>query len=298
MPGLCFLEPVIGGKYIAKNETKDPNPAYRIISSYLIFKETGLMKVCFSQIFTLILLILLFANQSSIANPSNDSNQLYEKILNSYVKDGLVDYSRLKSNPKNLNKYLDQTSSTSKQTFDEWNKNEQLAFLINLYNAQTLDLVANNYPVKSIKDIASDSRGPWEQPIVTLFGDKITLNALEREVIRKNYPDPRVHFALVCAALGCPALSNTPYQAATLENQLDQQTKAFLADSDKNSIDTEQKILKLSPIFDWYKEDFIAKSGSVLEFVKPYFGNQINNEFKIEYTHYDWSLNDQASIKE
>ena len=255
------------------------------------------MKACFNRIFSIILLVLLFANQSSIANPPNDSNQLYEKVLNSYLKDGLVDYLGLKSDPKNLNKYLDQMSSTSKQTFDEWNKNEQLAFLINLYNAQTLDLVANNYPVKSIKDIASDSGGPWEQPIVTLFGDKITLNALEHEVIRKNYLDPRVHFALVCAALGCPVLLNTPYQAATLENQLDQQTKAFLLDPDKNSIDSERKILRLSPVFDWYKKDFIAKSGSVIEFVNPYFNDQANSDFEIQYTNYDWSLNDLKSTK-
>ncbi len=102
-----------------------------------------------------------------------------------------------------------------------------------------------------------------------------------------------MHFVLVCAALGCPVLINTPYKAEILDNQLNQQTKAFLLDTDKNSIDTNTKVLRLSPIFDWFKEDFINQSGSVIAFVRPYFGNRANNDFKIEYTNYDWSLNDQ-----
>ncbi|MEX0999723.1 MAG: DUF547 domain-containing protein [Thermodesulfobacteriota bacterium] len=248
-------------------------------------------------IFPTILFIILAISNLGYTATQDKPDQLYGKVLDNFVQEGLVDYSGLKSNPKDLNQYLEQTSGVTRETFEGWSKNEQLAFLINLYNAQTLDLIADNYPVKSIKDIASDSGGPWEQPIVTLFGEQITLDALENEVIRKNYTDPRVHFALVCAALGCPALINTPYQAAELEKQLDQQTKAFLMDTDKNSIDTEQRILRLSPIFDWFKEDFSAKSGSVLEFVNPYFGNQANNEYKIEYTNYDWSLNDQTTMK-
>lgn len=254
------------------------------------------MKRWFSQIFIL-LFFLLLTIQSSTANPLNNPDILYQDILNSYVEDGLVDYSGLKSNQNILKEYLEQISSTSRKTFMQWDKNKQLAFLINLYNAQTLDLVADNYPVKSIKNISSDSGGPWKQPIVNLFGQKITLDALENEVIRKNYPDPRVHFALVCAALSCPDLIDTPYQAEILEHLLDQQTKEFLSDSGKNSIDTKQEKLRISPIFDWFKEDFIAQSGSVIEFVNPYFENKANKKFKIEYTNYDWSLNDQNTKK-
>jgi len=223
------------------------------------------------------------------------SNELYENVLDSYVKDGLVDYAGLKSNPDDLNEYLKQTSSVSKDAFTDWTESEQLAFLINLYNAQTLDLIIEHYPVKSIKDISKKSGGPWKQPVVSLFGDKTTLNALEHELIRKNYPEPRVHFALVCAAIGCPILINKPYDATTLDDQLLEQTKLFLIDKEKNSIDTKKKTLMLSPIFDWFKEDFIAKSGSVIEFVNPYFDNQANKKYKIKYTHYDWSLNDLAS---
>lgn len=245
------------------------------------------------RILSTILVVAITIFTSSLNVKSADKSVLYENVLKQNVRDGFVNYSGIKSNPQQLKEYLKQTSRVSKDEFNKWDKDAQLAFLINLYNAQTLDLVADNYPVDSIKDIARDSGGPWEQPIVNLFGEKITLNALEHEVIRPNYPEARVHFVLVCAALGCPVLINTPYKAEILDNQLNQQTKAFLLDTDKNSIDTNTKVLRLSPIFDWFKEDFINQSGSVIAFVRPYFGNRANNDFKIEYTNYDWSLNDQ-----
>ncbi len=236
---------------------------------------------------------LLFTFTITLSTYAQDKSSLYESVLQQNVRAGLVNYAGIKSNPGQLNEYLKQTSLVSNEEFNSWSKDAQLAFLINLYNAQTLDLVADNYPVDSIKDIARDSGGPWEQPVVNLFDEKITLNALEHEVIRKKYPEARVHFALVCAALGCPVLIDTPYKAEILEDQLDRQTKVFLLDKSKNSIDTNTKVLRLSPIFDWFKEDFISQSGSVIAFVNPYFGNRANNSFKIEYTNYDWSLNDQ-----
>ncbi len=243
-------------------------------------------------------LIIIFSIISSAAAISLEkSNQLYENVLKLYVNDGLVDYAGIKSNPQDLDEYLAQTSLVTKENFNNWNEDEQLAFLINIYNAQTLNLVANNYPVKSIKDIAAGSGGPWKQPVVDLFGERISLNALEHELIRKSNPEARVHFALVCAALSCPVLINTPYQADILEKQLSEQTKVFMMDKDKNSIDTNAKTLRLSPIFDWFKEDFVKQSGTVIEFVNPYFDNQANIEFNIEYTNYDWSLNDQAAKK-
>jgi hypothetical protein len=246
-------------------------------------------------IFPSILFILIAITDPGYGQKRFDSANILAQVLKKHVKDGLVDYSGLKSNPGQLNEFLDQASLVTRQSFNSWNKNEQLAFLINLYNAATLALVEENYPVNSIKDIAGSAGGPWEQPVVNLFGENITLNSLESEVIRKNYPEPRVHFALVCAALGCPVLINKPYEPQILDEQLKMQTKAFLADITKNSIDVNKQLIKLSPIFDWYREDFISASGSVLGFVNPYFGNQANSGFGIEYTDYDWSLNDLQS---
>jgi Protein of unknown function, DUF547 len=224
----------------------------------------------------------------------DDSNQLYKNVLSLYVKYGLVDYSRLKSNPGDLNGYLERTALVGKCEFDGWTKDEQLAFLINLYNARTLRLVIAHYPVKSIRDIGG-AKGPWEEPIVTLFGETVTLDALENGIIRKNYNDPRVHFALVCAAKGCPPLSGEPYNAENLNKQLETQTQKFLADASKNSVDSKNKIIRLSPIFNWYGDDFSRAAGSVKNFIKPYYLNSPVEEFKIEYTYYDWSLNDSSA---
>ena len=229
--------------------------------------------------------------------PFDQSHGLYETVLGEYVKNGRVDYAGLKSSPGDLGLYLERTSGVSRDAFDKWTRDDQLAFLINLYNARTLDLIQNSYPVGSIKDIASDKGGPWEQPVVKLFGGTITLNALENDVIRKNYSEPRIHFALVCAAKGCPALLDKAYLGPTLDAQLEAQTRAFLADADKNSIDTINKTVRLSPLFEWFEEDFSPKSGSVIEFVNPYFDNTAGPDYKIEYTDYDWSLNGAESNK-
>lgn len=243
-------------------------------------------------------LLLTLASVGEESEEFDQSHSIYGTVLRAYVKDGSVDYAGLKSNPGDLELYLERTSLVSGDEFDKWPRDEQLAFLINLYNARTLDLVRVNYPVGSIREIASDSGGPWEQPIVRLFGEKITLNALEHEVIRKNYSEPRTHFALVCAAKGCPVLPDEAYLGPALQGQLEAQTREFLTDADKNSIDTENQIVRLSPLFKWFAEDFSAKSGSVAEFINPYFQNMAGADFKIEYTDYDWSLNGAESKKE
>ena len=234
----------------------------------------------------------------SLLTPANaqegfdQSHSEFSAVLQKYVSSGSVDYKGLKSDPSGLKSYLAKTSAVSKKQFDTWSESNQLAFLINVYNAETLDLVRENYPVTSIKEIAEDSGGPWEQPVVELWGEKITLNALEHEIIRKNYAEPRIHFALVCAAKGCPVLINEPYVGEKLKSQLDNRTKNFLNDTQKNSVDPENKVVTLSPLFDWFSEDFVKESGSVTAFVNPYMGGGITPDYKIEYTRYDWTLNE------
>lgn len=237
--------------------------------------------------------ILQVAVSTPDSNAFDQSHQNLTIVLGKYVDEGSVDYKGLKSDPSGLKQYLSQTSAVTKDQFQTWSKEDQLAFLINVYNAETLDLIIQNYPLKSIKDIDKDSGGPWEQPYVELWGDKITLNALEHEVIRFEYPEPRVHFALVCAAKGCPVLIDKAYTGKSLENQLETQTSFFISDSQKNSIDTDNKVLRLSPLFDWFSEDFIKKSGSVIDYVNPYFGGRAAPDYKVEYTFYDWDLNDK-----
>ncbi len=215
----------------------------------------------------------------------------YGLILNDHVNNGRVDYGKLKTNSAGLDIVLVEFSGVTKAGFNTWDKQKQLAYLINLYNAATLDLVIDNYPLGSIKDIGK----PWDKKIVNLHGYTISLNQLEHEVIRKNYKEPRIHFALVCAAKGCPVLISDAYTGDKLESQLEGSTKAFLSASDKNKIDDANQVIVVSPIFDWFADDFSVKSGSVVAFIAPYYSKNPEDlkSYQIKYTNYDWSLNDK-----
>jgi len=241
------------------------------------------------RLFFFLLLILTVNAEPSSA--FDHAYAVYGSVLSVYVKNGLVDYSGLKSDPGGLRTFLDSTEVVSKQEFEGWPGEEQLAFLINVYNARTIELIIDNYPVKSIKDIGSGGKGPWDMPIVKVFGETITLNELENGMIRKNYKEPRIHFALVCAAMGCPPLLDKPYAGAGLDAQLEARTKKFLSDSGKNSLDEKSKTLRLSPIFEWYAGDFEAETGSVPGFLKKYYGELTQGQYIIVHTDYDWSLN-------
>lgn len=244
----------------------------------------------------LLLAIILLIPTGLTAAGFDKSHAAFDEVLKEYVKNGRVDYRGLKTHRQGLDNYLDQLASVPKSEFAKWNQNEQMAFLINAYNAFTLRLILDHYPVKSIKDTGSVLHGPWEQPIVRLFGTTITLDFVEHKMLRKDYDDPRIHFALVCAAKSCPPLRGEPYQAATLGEQLDDQGRSFLTEPSKNHVDSRDQVLYLSPIFRWYAGDFEKKAGSVLRFLKPFWPEQVRKDleqrtFNIRYTEYDWSLN-------
>lgn len=212
-----------------------------------------------------------------------------------HVREGRVDYAALKARPAELDRYLGSMAAVSKAEFDRWAEPERLAFLINAYNAWTLRLILDHHPVQSIKDIGSFLRGPWDIPLVKLFGGTTTLNTLEHDIIRKEFAEPRIHFALVCAAKGCPVLRSEAYTGEKLEGQLTDQTRLFLATPEKNRVDAAGRVVYLSPIFKWYGGDFEAKSGSVLAFLQPHWpggaGPVDSDGYKIRHTDYDWSLN-------
>tara|TARA_R110000850_G_scaffold245374_1_gene370265 strand:+ start:2069 stop:2791 length:723 start_codon:yes stop_codon:yes gene_type:complete len=219
-----------------------------------------------------------------------DHSQLVQ-ILKTYVNDaGLVSYSTLKANRDTLDSYLETTGAVSRSTFDAWGEDEQLAFLINLYNAETLQFIIDNYPISSIKKLGGLFSTPWDKKTVTLFGETTTLNHLEHKVIRKNYPEPRIHFALVCAAVGCPPLRNEAFAAGKLDAQLDDQARTFLSQTTKNRI--EGDTLYLSSIFDWYGDDFTTGEITINDYVAPYMVGDASGK-KVKFTDYDWSLNDQ-----
>ncbi len=156
-----------------------------------------------------------------------------------------------------LKAYLAGAAKVSRATFDGWSKPDQLAFLINVYNAATVELILTAYPkVKSIRDLGTLFQGPWAKPFVMLFGEAISLDAIEHGLIRGSgrYNDPRIHFAVNCASIGCPALGHAAFRGATLDAQLDAAARGFLGDRTRNRVEGDG--VALSSIFKWYRGDF------------------------------------------
>jgi hypothetical protein len=226
------------------------------------------------------------------------SHAVLDGVLGKYASSSGVNYAGLKKDAAALNTYLDTLAAVPESEFKGFTRDQQMAMLINLYNAATLKLVIDHYPVKSIKDISASSGGPWKQPVVRLFGKKQTLDYLENDLLRPKYKDPRIHFAINCASIGCPELRSDAFQASRLDSQLDEQTRKFLKDGSKNRLDAKTKTLHLSPIFDWFKDDFTGRSGSVEKFIAPFMsgGDRAVVEkggLTIKSTAYSWSLNKQ-----
>ena len=228
----------------------------------------------------------------------------FDTVLKARVADGRVDYAALKAAPQPLIAYLDTLAAVPEAAFKSWGEKDRLAFLCNLYNAATLKLIVDHYPVASIKKIGGFFNfgglgdGPWKQKVVRLFGQVTTLDHVEHGIIRKEYPDARAHFALVCAARGCPPLRAGAFVGARLDAQLDEQGRIFLGETEKNRVEARTRTLHLSPIFKWFAGDFEAHAGSVEKFVAPFLPEAARaalaaGGFRISYTDYDWSLNDR-----
>lgn len=220
-------------------------------------------------------------------------------MLRGAVSDEAVDYRALRANPAALDGYLDRLAAVTAGEFDGWAATDRLAFLINLYNAATLRLIVDHYPVKSIRSIGLLPGSAWKRDVVRLFGRKVSLDHVEHEIIRKQYRDARVHFALVCAAKGCPPLRAEAYVGVRLNAQLDEQGRAFLGTRAKNRVDVTARTLHLSPLFKWFAGDFEAEAGSVPAFVAAFLPNEQSQAvrgggFTVAYTDYDWSLNDRS----
>lgn len=223
----------------------------------------------------------------------------FDRLLKRHVRDGWVDYGQFKVDSRPLDDYLNELAAVSRAEFSHWSEKKRLAFLINLYNAATLKLIVDHYPVRSIKDIGGLFSSPWKLEVVRLFGRVTTLHTVEHDILRKQHAEPRIHFALVCAAKGCPPLRAEAYVASRLDEQLDDQVRLFLATPEKNRVAAKERTVYLSSVFKWFAGDFEKKSGSVLKFIEPYLPETdrralAGGGLKIRYTDYDWSLNERA----
>ena len=251
---------------------------------------------------------ILLASAAAYADFNHSS---WDSLLNKNVtmtnssKASVVNYAGMKADKSKLDSYMDATSKVSQSEFNAWSKDEQLAFLINVYNAGTVELVLTKYPnIKSIKDIGGVFGSPWKQNFISLLGKTRSLDDIEHNLIRgsKRYNEPRIHFAVNCASIGCPALLNDAFTASKLDKQLEQVTSSFLADTSRNRL--KGNTLQVSPIFKWYKEDFATSwrgTNDLAGFLSRYSPSlglnsgqaaQLKNgKIKIGYSSYNWNLN-------
>ncbi len=213
-------------------------------------------------------------------------HQLWDELLQKHVSEnGNVNYKSLKKDHKKLLDYIYLLGlAHSKNFFQEFSKEEKLAFWINAYNALTVDLIIRNYPIKSIKDI----KNPWKQRLWKPVNFDFSLDEIEHEILR-NMDEPRIHFAIVCASYSCPKLQNKAFTDNNLDEQLTNATKEFLADETRNKIS--EKSIKISKIFDWFKKDF-TQDGSLIDFLNKYTDVTISPKAKKRYLEYNWALNE------
>lgn len=217
-----------------------------------------------------------------------------------------VDYAGMQTDRETLKAYLSAAAEVPRSTFEGWPHSAQLAFLINAYNAWTVEVILREYPsIESIRDIGFFLSSAWNQDFASLFGEPVTLDEIEHDMIRgwDRYREPRIHFAVNCAAIGCPALRAEAYVGDRLEMQLEDSTEKFLKDRSRNYFDGER--LYVSRIFDWYEEDFEKGWGgvdSVAQFLAQYAAELgidaatasrlRGGDIRIRHLSYDWGLND------
>ena len=228
-----------------------------------------------------------------------------------YVQDGnasRVDYSGFARDRAQLKAVLDDYQKVTRAEFDGWTKPQQQAFLINAYNAFTIEKILKRYPdIKSIRDYGTVFGNPWKDKFFTLFGQPSYLDFIEHETLRKegSYDDPRVHVAVVCASIGCPMLRNEAFVADRLDAQMDDGMRRFLSDRTRNRYNPETRKLEVSKIFDWYGKDFEKghKGFTSLKATFARYADQLADKPEdrakvreqradIAFLDYDWGLND------
>ena len=238
------------------------------------------MKKVTGTVVLLLMSLFLFAGVSEPKIDHTPWDQLLQKHVSSK---GNVNYEGFKSDIDRLNNYLVSISKIKPNT--DWSRNETMAYWINAYNAYTIKLMLNNYPLKSIMDINGGKA--WDLKFVEIEGEKYSLNNIEHDILRAKYFDSRIHFAVNCASISCPKLSNTAYFAEGLDQKLEKAAKEFINNSAQNTISSNKA--SVSKLFDWYKDDF-TKNGTVKEYINKYSTTKLTTD-KISYKEYNWNIN-------
>jgi hypothetical protein len=231
--------------------------------------------------------ILSFLFAFLIVSSLQAQTVVFDNLLKTNVDaEGNVNYKGLKSSEVELDSYLTYLEETLPEK--NWSAAKTKAFWVNAYNAYTIKIILENYPLKSIMKINKKGKNAWKIPFAKVGGKTYTLNDIEHEILRKNYNDPKIHVGVNCASGSCPQLGNFAFTEENYEVKTDELMKKFINDSSRNKIS--EKKLKISKIFDWFKGDF-TKDGSLIEFLNKYSDTKISKKAKISFLEYDWSLN-------
>lgn len=253
--------------------------------------------------------VSLSANaQTSTARAADTVNMAaLAQVLETYVDEqGLVDYVSLQSDRQDLDAFNASLWLTEPAVFESWSQADQIAFLVNAYNSLTLKAIINEDPIKNIKDIP----GVWRFNRHRILQSEQTLDNIEHDILRANYTEPRIHAALVCAAVSCPYLRQEPFTGENLDAQLDDQVEVFLSRPEVLTIDQDNNEVILSKIFDWFGQDWVpgfapeegfagtANERAVLNFISGYLDEEARaylqaGDYTVSYATYDWSLNQQ-----
>jgi hypothetical protein len=256
--------------------------------------------------------------------PAENFYSDYEAALRDYVDaDGLVDYKKLKARRAGLDAFASALSTIDPKVFAKWSRDDRVALWLNAYNTFTLKAIIDHYPIASLKGWTWRRRknsirsipGVWSKLTFRIMGRDMTLDDIEHETLRKDFDEPRIHFALVCASMSCPRLRREAYVGKRLDAQLDEQARHFFSLRGNFRIDRERGRVYLSSIFRWYGSDFVKKHGTdedfrrhasferaVLNFALPHLAEAdkrylLKERYSISYTTYDWSLNEQPPKK-
>lgn len=279
------------------------------------------------RIFVWVLGVFIFMGSTQVGGQENlpedkyFNYRNYREVLDVFVNNrGNVNYMLLKANRTKLDSFVKSLNTVPRNHFETWPENEQISFLINAYNSFTLKLIIDNYPIRkgfsfnavkfpenSIRQIKS----AWEKERFKLLGEKVSLDMIEHEMLRKNYSEPGVHLTLVCASKGCPPLRTEVFYGEKLKEQLDDQAVKFLKDNSHFQIDRDSGSVWVSKIFEWFGKDFIEKflptqgfegfspeEKSFLNFMSQNLKKEnrnflVDSKYQLKYLEYDWTLNEQ-----
>lgn len=229
----------------------------------------------------IVALLISFATQAQTS--------IWNNLLQKHVDHkGWVNYDGFKKDKAKLTTYLTYLENTNPDNLKS--SNAKKAFWINAYNAYTIHLILKNYPLKSILDIKQGDKNAWEISFAKIGGKTYTLNHIEHTILRKTYKDPKIHVGVNCASISCPAIPNTAFTATNVDSLLKKGMRSFVNDTARNSI--ENNNLKLSQIFNWFKDDF-TQSGDLITFINQYSNTKIAKNATINFKSYDWNLNKQ-----